>query len=426
MILIISYSFPPDNVPAAQRPYFMAKYLNKLKCETLVLTSGNSLSSIGKSQWADISGLKIFYAPKFVKKPVNTGSESVNRSSSVFLNKFRAFVSKEFLIPDKGVHWMLTAKRDLHNILKNNPEIRYVYSTSPSYINHILAMWVKMKFKKRWIADFRDFYYVKNIQDKSFIFRKQIDRYIERRILKKSDAVTFTSTTMFKAYSTEYPSIKSKFSVIFNGFDADEFADLPGPKINDFKIKIFYGGSFYEGVRSPGPLLLSLQYLIEKKMLTPNEIEIRIAGNIPKEIFAEFQSLDIYSSIIFLGPIPRLQVLNEMKSCMLTWLIVGNQPSHYGSVPVKGYEYIGARRFILNFCPEEGECRRIINELNCGLNLGVGAGDIPVNASKLNIIFSSIKDRSLSIPVEINSILLKKYTREYQGYQLKQLIDSLK
>jgi len=29
-ILIISYSYPPANVPAAQRPYSFAKYLDKL------------------------------------------------------------------------------------------------------------------------------------------------------------------------------------------------------------------------------------------------------------------------------------------------------------------------------------------------------------------------------------------------------------
>ena len=28
-VLIISYSYPPSNVPAAQRPYTVAKYLNK-------------------------------------------------------------------------------------------------------------------------------------------------------------------------------------------------------------------------------------------------------------------------------------------------------------------------------------------------------------------------------------------------------------
>ena len=34
-ILIISYSYPPSNVPAAQRPYAVAKYLDKEKFERL-------------------------------------------------------------------------------------------------------------------------------------------------------------------------------------------------------------------------------------------------------------------------------------------------------------------------------------------------------------------------------------------------------
>ena len=40
-ILIISYSYPPSNVPAAQRPYAVAKYLDKSKFDITIITCGN-------------------------------------------------------------------------------------------------------------------------------------------------------------------------------------------------------------------------------------------------------------------------------------------------------------------------------------------------------------------------------------------------
>ena len=46
-VLIISYTYPPANVPAAQRPYVIAKYLDKTKFEVSVISCGNSDSSLG-------------------------------------------------------------------------------------------------------------------------------------------------------------------------------------------------------------------------------------------------------------------------------------------------------------------------------------------------------------------------------------------
>ena len=49
-ILIISYSYPPSNVPATQRPYAVAKYLNKDEFDVSVITCGNADVSWGVNE----------------------------------------------------------------------------------------------------------------------------------------------------------------------------------------------------------------------------------------------------------------------------------------------------------------------------------------------------------------------------------------
>src|SRR5690606_39089025 len=46
-LFIISYSFPPSNAPAAQRPYTIAKYLGREGYNVSVLSCSNQDSSLG-------------------------------------------------------------------------------------------------------------------------------------------------------------------------------------------------------------------------------------------------------------------------------------------------------------------------------------------------------------------------------------------
>ena len=52
-ILIISYSYPPSNVPAVQRPYNIAKYLDKDNFDVTVIACANFDASWGINEGFD-------------------------------------------------------------------------------------------------------------------------------------------------------------------------------------------------------------------------------------------------------------------------------------------------------------------------------------------------------------------------------------
>lgn len=423
-ILIISYSFPPDNVPAAQRPYFMAKYLKeKNLLEPIVLTHHSSSSSLGKSNWADISKLNVISTGTEQSKVESVPNQPIAKAKRT--SKIRVLLQKlvgEFLIPDKALPWYWKACRKAKEIMDNNPDIKYVYSTSPSQVNHLLGLWIKKRYKVKWIADFRDFYYCFYIENSNFLFRHHIDKRIERAIVDKADKVTFIIDSMINEFGAKYPSAVSKFAVIHNGYDPSEFDlktfDLPAGK----KLTIFYGGSFYKGVRSPKWLLQALEQLVQEKYISPDEIEIKIAGNVPIEIFDAYKNYRIYSSVKLLGLISRKNALEEMLNAHFLWLITGDDKRHNTGFPVKGYEYIGSRRHILAFTQTTSEVAQILEELNCGTILGIHENALESNVEKLKKLIEAYRQGVFSAPIQIDNNRLKKYTRSHQAELLFELI----
>jgi hypothetical protein len=178
-------------------------------------------------------------------------------------------------------------------------------------------------------------------------------------------------------------------------------------------------------LRSPKPLLDALEMIIEEKLIDPTAIQINIAGNIPSQIFEEFKLYKIFPSIRFLGFVSRQDALKEMLNAHLLWLIIGSKKSHRFAFPVKGYEYVGARRHILNFSPQGSDSATIIAEIGCGTNLGIEETDLVPNVEKLRKIIEGYWTGKLNAPIEINMDSLKKYTRKFQAGQVVEMLPDL-
>lgn len=432
-LLIVSYSFPPDNVPAAQRPYFMAKYLHEDGLmDNIVLTTDKANSSLGKSSWANLEKLKIVYTENRDAKP----ALAINPPASAAVKKpgkgkgmaFLKSLSRHVLIPDKGVLWYLKAIKKGTEILSKDPEIKYIFSTSPSQVNHLVARYLSKKFNLKWIADFRDFYYVNGIRESKYVFRKLIDSRIERMVTSKADHVVFIGNDMKKEYTDMYPGIRS-CSVIFNGFDENEFATVAPKTTVGEKFVIFYAGSFYDGVRSPFPLLKALAVLVNDGRVKSSDIEVVIAGSISEDLLDQMKRCLPDEMVKFLGAIPRKDVFKYMADADALWLIVGALKHHYMGFPVKGFEYMAAQRHVLLFAPEHSEATRIFNELNCGSSYSIEETEsvFKANADAIFEIYNKFRKGLLNQDDHTGkNEALVKYTRRFQAKQLYELLDKFK
>jgi glycosyltransferase involved in cell wall biosynthesis len=419
-VVIISYSFPPNNAPAAQRPYYFAKYLPLHNIEVTIITEANSIGSLGNSNWADTSNMHIIktgIANNLVEN--NSGSIGVVVKKSILYKIFN-----QLMIPDRGLIWLPKA---IYYGLKNRnifKDADYIFSTSPSFINHLIALIFSVLYNKKMLIDVRDYYYCHGRQHTRVFPLKYLDLFFEKIVFKRASKIIFISGSMKQEYIQRYPKHANKAAVIFNGFDISEFENLD--ITNDFKsqkIKIFYAGSFYSGIRSPFPLLQLLDSLIKSNYFSISDFEISIAGSIEAELIAEINEKTLIGkSIQYLGKISRKDALEKMSNADYLWLIIGNEISHYSGVPVKAFEYIASENRILNFAPACSEVEKIIDDLGCGITLLHNTSDNEQNKVKLIKEFTAFKNGAYkNYRLDKNKIL--EFTRPYQSEQLAQIIN---
>lgn len=436
-VLIISLSFPPSNAAAAQRPYFLAKYLKEFGYEPIVLTAESNYSSLGSSDWAVLDDIEIVRTKNFDfsiihksrKKQTNEAKQSnkilqsLKRGVLFLSGSFIKHILPKILIPDKGLFWRYFALKPAYELMnKFQPEI--IFSTSPSVTNHLVAKKVAQKFKVKWVADFRDCYYTCNLEFTKGI-RRILDKRIERLIIDSSDNLSFISKKMMDYYRTKYPQIVSKSTFIYNGYDEEEFTFENPPLLPSKKLKIFYAGSFYNGLRNPIPLLKALDKLINDKLIDQNEFEIEIAGFMDEKLKEQLVEYVSFNNITFLGIISRKNVILKYRESHLLWLIIGDHLSHRVGFPVKGYEYIGSRRPLIVFSNEPAECYNIIEQLDCGVAMSNNIDDetIQVSANKLLAYFIMFRNNDLNKSVDYVNKPIQKYVRKHQTSQFAELFD---
>lgn len=427
-VLIISYSYPPSNAPAAQRPYAIAKYLDKSRYDVTVLSCSNQDSSLGFDPSKDnsLKGVKHIEIPAlFGSKMKGVRSESPGKSKKPSLKgKLMVFLKHSFglfMIPDKAVLWVYNVKKALANkSLVVNADL--IISTSPLFSNHLLAKYiVKQNPGVKWIADFRDFHFIKRI-DKIPWYLRGIQKSHEAGIIQAATTVTFISNSMKEIYESSYSKEASKFRVVYNGFDFEEYQGVEiKDNENEKLLSIVYAGSFHAGERNPKPLFAVLDKALESGVLVLSELEIRIAGNISVKEIETISKYSSFAAVNFLELMPRSEIYKLYQETTLLWLIVGERITHYTGVPIKFYEYMASRRPIINFAPENAEVSSMIDTSSLGWNFGLKDCDLDENYGKMLSIIQSFRSKNLlkSLP-EKN---LKLYDRREQTKYFEQLIE---
>lgn len=427
-VLIISYSYPPSNAPAAQRPYAIAKYLDKNMYDVTVLTCSNQDSSLGFDPTKDNSLLAVNH----IQIPALFGSTFKGiRADGVVKAKKPSLKGKIlgmlkrvlglFMIPDKAILWAYNVRKAVASkALIIDADV--LISTSPLFSNHLLAKYiVKRNPGIKWIADFRDFHYIKRI-DKIPWYLSGVQKSHEAGIIKKANLVTFISNSMKQIYETSYTNDASKFRVVYNGFDFEEYQSVEiKNNENDQLLSIVYAGSFHLGERNPKPLFAVLDKALSTGALAISELEIRIAGTISPREIESLRHYTSFAAVRFLKLMPRSEVFSLYQETTLLWLIVGERITHYTGVPIKFYEYMASRRPIINFAPEIAEVSTMIEASSLGWNFGLKETDLEANYVQMLSIIKAFRSKSLlkSLPDKN----LKLYDRREQTKYFEQLIE---
>lgn len=427
-LLIISYYWSPAGGPGVQRWVKLSKYLSKLGYHCHVVTVDEQYASypvIDLSLQKDVEAsikvtktksfevLKVFSSLFKKEKVPYAGIPDKNKMSVV--GRFALYIRSNFFIPDARVGWNNYAIKACEQIIEQE-HIDVIITTSPPHSTQLVGLSLKKKYKHiKWIADLRDpwtdiYYYEKLSHTQS---SKQKDLHLERQVLEQADcAVTVSEDlkTMFLKKSSKLTG--DKITVLPNGYDEDDFADIV-PLTNEV-FTIAHTGTINSNYNIGGVIKAVNIFLQTQANLTINFI-----GNVDVHIKQQLQE-SVKTTVTFMAYMPHQDVIKQMCQADLLLLAIPDNPQNKGILTGKLFEYLASQKPILCIGPTDGDAAAIIQSCHAGKVFEfIDAAGILAYLQETHALWQQNKTTRLTTEG------YKKYSRKALAQQYAQVIEGL-
>ncbi|MBY4598593.1 hypothetical protein [Ottowia caeni] len=325
MLHIVSYSFPPDNVPAAHRPGHLVRYLESIGHPFRLYT--RQVKEFEKSQVA---------SPK---------EDSANKGR---WHHILITILHPFMEVDKALPWGVSILPGLWvNLLRDwirNGKRPDIWATSPGVTNLYIAGIAALFSGSRLHVDLRDA--IRGINGKPMPFLT----WVTLRYAYSCSVVTDSLALMVEKRAT---FLKPK--VIYNGVskDAVEAAQAHPPKDRGW-IKISYVGAIYGGERPYKSMLSALGAAVEQLDKNWVGIELIFVGreNI-SSVVNEFQTGSF--RIVTRGEVDKNEALSLSAVSDINIVLIGSAEGHRCGIPLKVFDLIGVGRPIFYYGPLDAD-----------------------------------------------------------------------
>ena len=416
-ILMITYDFPPARTSGIYRPVKFVKHLRAFGWEPIVLTVKNpGVLAHDDTLLKDIpSGVKVirtltidlfqltkkFHDLLYRRKPVRDVSKAparedvrTNRAQPIsatqkkgwlkryFFSPLNVFVERWLFIPDQMIGWFPFAFfAALRIMITEKPDV--VFSTSTPQTSHLVGIFLKILFRKPWIVDLRDNWFVgqENFRKKSP--RGRLDYWLFKQFLKRGDQVVTmcegNAADLIEEFSVQNPS---KYQAITNGFDRDDFV---GSSENDGnrqtgKLLMLHMGTLYGG--TTGAFFEALAELYMEDSQVEKELEVLFIGYVGGQYAQLIDHLGLRDKVKTPGFKPHPEAIRAMSDADVLLMFLGDRKVTNQQFPGKFFEYVNSERFILAL-GKRGEIATALERSHCGVL-------VPHNDAK--VIKDTIKD----------------------------------
>lgn len=355
-VFMIAHQFPPIGGSGVQRTTKFIKYMPLFGWEGIVFTR--------EAKKAQLTDETLF--SEIPKSTLIYRSNAWDLSEVVFpLNLAGKYIRRRMLVPDGERLWQMFSVKKAIDIVKNG-DFKMLYSTSQPFSTHLLAMEIKKVFPELpWVADFRD-EWTHNAFVKAYGYSKrriEKERKMERKVFEMADRIVI-NTPFMKANSVdENPDLESKFYVIPNGYDREDFEGLtPGDRNEKFTLT--YTGLIY-GNTSPETLFKAVSKLIGERLVEPSKIKMRFIGNFKvDELYRMAERYNLSDAIETLPYMPHRESIKNLmcSDAVLLLLGKGTDAIYTGKL----MEYINTGKPILASIPASGAAAELIGDTRTG------------------------------------------------------------
>ncbi|MCI1946303.1 methyltransferase domain-containing protein [Clostridium luticellarii] len=382
-VLIISYIFPPLGGSGVQRTLKFVKYLRDFDYEPIVVT-------VLCSEFMPRDDSLLYEIPEDVQIVRIEDTVGCSRYYKDFVDLYGGIVKDNYLIDqyeikllelqdnfeklafvtDTNAVWAMEVLDKIGDIVDFDG-IDLIYSTSGPYSDHVIGYYLKERYEKPWISDFRDEwtnnpYFV--LDDQSLLYKMQ--RKMEGNILKYADVILTVSEMSMENYIEEFNLDQNRIKTITNGYDEADFEDVfIGNRKND-KFTVIFNGSLYLQI-VPYYFIIALNELIEEKSIQKDKIDVEFVGKIEENILNRIVELDKYGIVSIKNYMSHMESLKNAGKADLLLLIIGKDSRLKSVYTGKVFEYLRLCRKIMSLSPEGSLVEKLIEKTHRGKNFEI-------------------------------------------------------
>jgi glycosyltransferase involved in cell wall biosynthesis len=376
-VLIVTYYWPPNGGSGVQRWLKFVKYLPSTGWTPIVFTPANSSYSIKDESLSkdippetEVVSIPIWEPyDLFLKMSALTGKKGAQPSDFIatgkksFFQRASTWIRGNFFIPDPRMFWIRPAVKFLQDYIQKNG-IERIVTTGPPHSMHLIGLRLKKKNPAlKWIADFRDPWTEWDLMDTLSLtsVARNYHRALERQVLKFADVVI----TISPYYVNRFKELGGRrVELITNGFDEDDFRNIPRVKTERFTIR--HVGNVDE-LRDPKPVMEAIRQLCLENAELESSLWIEFIGNV-NQSFKTFVAGDALLSRVtrFIDHMPHSTLVSLYGSTDLQLLILAHNALASGNIPGKVFEYLASGNPILAVGSGDGDVAGILKQTKAG------------------------------------------------------------
>jgi|ERR1700757_2158671 len=426
-VIILSYSFPPCSLTAAQRVFGWAQYLKQDNIYPTIITRNwdveiKNPQDAYKTFTNEIKYVKheeyeVYYLPY---KPSWRDKIYVRYGDTKFIlaRKALTFLGVFFQ------NWSLYAVpyRSMYSftrqLLKKNDSYEALIISGNPFIQFRFGYLLAKEFGIKWVADYRDAWTTSKInginRGISFKINNFIERFFEKKWVKSASLVTASSQPIADEI-TKLTGVRGK--ALYNGFIKEDFDFIT--QTSPFELfTITYVGTLYYGQQ------IEMFCEAYKKFIDNNLnvksillfVGLAFNENQKSRVIALLSGYENYYS--FTNRISRNETLEiEVRSHVLLYVA---WKGFEGIIASKIYEYIASGSFILITPSDNGSIEEILQRSGCGTSTNT----IEETYSFLNDFYKKYLSGE-KVTNNTSNVRVLGFSRENQVKKLSEFINEL-
>ena len=340
--------WPPMGGPGVQRAVKFAKYLPAFEVAPFVVTRTLD-GAEDESLVRDVAAVPVRAARHIPFQRLGRGAPGAEPGAAAGRVGVLKRVRDWMQLPDHVVSWVPFAVACGAEWAREI-EPACLYSTSPYHSTHLAALRLKQRLSLPWICDFRDPWATDRFTTYPTGLHRRANAWLERKVVTGADAVTVISKGMHDDFAARYPEHAHKFTVIYNGFDDDDFLGQPAPPPGPPWV-LRHLGTFYPD-RRPDAFLRGLAAWRTSRPDTAGDFRVEFCGrhhaDVEARLIALSAELGLGEVVRFAPYVPHSEALALLGSSHALVLVPGP-----GATTVTGklFEYLAAQRPVLAVAP---------------------------------------------------------------------------